>query len=54
MEKKEYTAPKAESIAFVKADVITASGYLFDWNLPSVDLGGDGFVWDENGQVLKM
>ena len=39
--KKIYLSPKAEVIAFAKEDVITSSGNLYEWDTPSVDLGGD-------------
>ena len=49
--KKNYIAPKAEVLAFAKEDVITASGdTLFDWDMPSIDLGGDGWSWSEDGE----
>ena len=44
--KKTYTAPVAEVVTFAKEDVITSSGTLNDWNLPTVDLGGD-YTWGE-------
>ena len=34
--------------------LITASGYLFDWNLPSIDLGGEGWQWSENGDSFDF
>ncbi len=41
--KKNYEAPEAEVLTFAKEDVITSSGNIFDWELPSIDLGnGDG------------
>ena len=55
--KKIYLSPKAEVIAFAKEDVITASGdSIFDWHLPTIDLGADGgdVNWSEDGEVLKM
>ena len=51
--KKNYDAPKAEVVTFAKEDVITSSGFLFDWELPSIDLGGDGWTWSEDG-VFKV
>ena len=42
--KKAYEAPVAEVVTFAKEDVITSSGNIFDWETPSVDLGGD-FTW---------
>ena len=53
--KKNYDAPKAEVVAFAKEDVITASSgnTLFDWETPSIDLGGDGWTWNEDG-VFKI
>ena len=52
--KKEYLAPKAEVVTFAKDDVITSSGFLFDWDLPTIDLGGSGWNWSEDGEVLRM
>ena len=55
--KKTYLSPKAEVITFAKEDVITSSGFLFDWDLPSIDLGGNGdgdWSWSEDGDVLKL
>ena len=55
--KKIYLSPKAEVISFAKEDVITSSGFLFDWDLPSIDLGGNGdgdWSWSEDGDVLKL
>ena len=52
--KKQYIAPTAEIVTFAKEDVITSSGYIFDWNTPSVDLGGGGFDWDPNKSPWKM
>ena len=43
--KNNYTAPKAEVVTFAKEDVITSSGTIFDWNLPSVDLGDKDYTW---------
>ena len=52
--KKNYVAPKAEVVSFAKEDVITASGdTVFDWDMPTIDLGGD-WVWTEDGESLKM
>ena len=52
--KKTYLSPKAEVITFAKEDVITSSGFLFDWNLPSIDLGGEGWQWSENGDSFDF
>ena len=52
--KKTYLSPKAEIVAFEKQDVITSSGFLFDWNLPSIDLGGEGWQWSENGDSFDF
>ena len=52
--KKQYIAPTAEIVSFAKEDVITSSGYIFDWNTPSVDLGGGGFDWDPDKSPWKM
>ena len=53
--KKNYEAPKAEVVSFAKEDVITASGgnSIFDWDMPTIDLGGD-WVWSEDSEALKM
>ena len=51
--KKNYTAPLAEIVTFAKEDVITSSGFLFDWELPSIDLGGEGWTWSEDG-IFKV
>ena len=54
---KNYISPKAELLIFAKEDVITASGdQLFDWQLPTVDLGANGgdINWSEDDEVLKM
>ncbi len=51
--KKNYASPKAEVVSFAKKDVITSSG-LFDWDLPTIDLGGDGWIWSEDGGSFKM
>ena len=51
--KKNYIAPKAEVVTFAKEDVITASNTIFDWDMPTVDLGGD-WVWSEDSEALKM
>ena len=53
--KKNYIAPKAEVVSFAKEDVITASGgsTVFDWDMPTIDLGGD-WVWSEDSDALKM
>ena len=51
--KKIYVAPEAEVVTFAKEDVITSSGFLFDWGLPPMDLGGD-CTWEENGEVYRM
>ena len=53
--KKNYVAPKAEVVSFAKEDVITASGggTVFDWDMPTIDLGGD-WVWSEDSGALKM
>ena len=52
--KKNYIAPKAEVVIFAKEDVITASGdTVFDWDMPTIDLGGD-FTWSEDSEALKM
>ena len=52
--KKNYIAPKAEVVTFAKEDVITGSGFLFDWDLPEIDLGGEGWTWSENGGEFKL
>lgn len=52
--KKKYVSPKAEVVTFAKEDVITSSGFLFDWNLPSIDLGGDGWQWSEDGTSFNF
>jgi hypothetical protein len=55
--KKTYLSPEAEVLAFAKEDVITASGdSIFDWHLPTIDLGTDGgdISWSEDNEVLKM
>ena len=53
--KKNYVAPEAEVVTFAKEDVITSSGFLFDWGRPPMDLGGKGdYAWDENGEVYRM
>ena len=51
--KKNYETPKAEILAFAKEDVITSSG-IFDWELPKIDLGGDGWIWNEDGGIFKV
>ena len=43
--KKTYEAPVAEVVTFAKEDVITSSGYIFNWDTPSMGMGG--FSWDE-------
>ena len=50
----EYGMTEEEIVAFAKKDVITSSGFIFDWNLPEIDLGGDGWFWDENGGIFKL
>ena len=53
--KKNYMAPEAEVVTFAKQDVITASGdTVQDWETPSVDLGGSGWSWNEDGGFFKM
>ena len=55
--KRNYISPTAEILAFAREDVITASGdTIFDWQLPTVDLGADGgdVNWSEDNEVLKM
>ena len=53
--KKKYVAPEAEVVTFAKEDVITSSGFIFDWDLPTVDLGGGGdWIWSEDGTTLKL
>ena len=57
MMKKTYVSPEAELLTFAKEDVITASGdEIFDWHLPTIDLGADGgdINWSEDKDVLKM
>ena len=54
MKKKNYLSPKAEVVTFAKEDVITSSGFLFDWGLPSIDLGGNDWNFSEDSEVLKM
>lgn len=49
--KKPYTTPVAEIVTFAKEDVITSSGNIFDWETPSVDLGGGNWTWDEGTSV---
>ena len=51
--KKTYIAPKAELVRFAKEDVITSSGYIFEWETPSVDVGG-GFDWDTGKSPWKV
>lgn len=51
--KKIYLSPKAEVITFAKEDVITSSGFLFDWDLPSIDLGGN-VNWSEDGDSFDF
>ena len=51
--KKNYLSPKAEVISFAKEDVITSSGFLFDWDLPSIDLGGN-VNWSEDGNSFEF
>ena len=55
MKKKLYVAPEAEVLTFAKEDVITSSG-PFDWDLPTVDLGGGNgdWEWSEDGDVLTL
>ena len=50
MEKK-YIAPKAEVVTFAKEDVITTSGFIFNWETPSIDLGGGSWSWDEGASA---
>ena len=52
--KKQYIAPKAELVRFAKEDVITSSGFIFDWNTPSIDLGSGGFDWDTSKSPWKI
>ena len=52
--KKNYLAPEAEVVTFAKEDVITSSGFLFDWDLPTTDLGDDNCTWEENSEVYTM
>lgn len=52
--KKAYVAPEAEVLTFAKEDVITSSGNLFDWDLPTIDLGNGEWEWSEDGDVLKL
>ena len=64
MMKKNYLAPEAEVVTFAKEDVITSSGFLFDWDLPTMDLaiihhlvdelGDDNCTWEENSEVYRM
>ena len=49
--KKTYTAPKAEVVTFAKEDVITTSGFIFNWETPSIDLGGGNWSWDEGASA---
>ena len=53
--KKNYIVPEAEVVAFAKEDVITASNgeTLFDWETPSIDLGGSNWSWSDEGS-FKM
>ena len=51
--KNNYTAPKAEVVTFAKEDVITSSGTIFDWNLPSVDLGDKDYTWGEENSIWQ-
>ena len=45
----------AEVLTFAKEDVITASGdQIFDWQLPTIDLGSGNMNWSEDSDVLKM
>ncbi len=46
--KKSYIAPAAEIVNFAKEDVITSSGNIFDWETPSIDLGGGDYSWSED------
>ena len=54
--KKQYSAPEAEIVTFAKEDVITSSGFIFDWNTPSIDLGNNngGFDWDTSKSPWKI
>ena len=53
--KKNYLAPEAEVVTFAKEDVITSSGYIFNWDLPQVNVGTDNnCTWDENGEVYSF
>ena len=54
--KKQYIAPEAEIVTFAKEDVITSSGFIFDWNTPSIDLGNNngGFDWDTSKSPWKI
>ena len=51
--KNNYTAPKAEVVTFAKEDVITSSGNLFDWNLPTTDLGNNDYTWGEEKSIWQ-
>ena len=55
MENKNYVAPEAEVLTFAKEDVITSSG-PFDWNTPSIDLGGGNgdWEWSEDGDSFTF
>ena len=53
--KKEYISPEAEVLTFAKEDVITSSG-PFDWDLPTIDLGGGNgdWEWSEDGDSFTF
>ena len=52
MKKKKYIAPESEILSFSEKDVITSSGNLFEWELPSVDLGNEDSFWNTDGNVF--
>ena len=49
---KMYIAPEAEAIRFAKEDVITASP--LDWELPTIDIGGNNWFWSEDGSEFTF
>ena len=54
MKKTKYVAPEAEVLTFAKEDVITSSGNLFDWDLPTIDLGDGNWTWSEDGTSFNF
>ena len=53
MEKK-YISPEAKVLYCEKEDVITSSGTLFDWELPTIDLSESDLTFSEDGSVLRL